>query len=225
MSNGQTSVSSPEQARAYGKPIEILVGTDETSFYIHEGIVRASSKFFDNALKPGWVESKERCVRLPEDDPDVFSIYQEWPYSLQIRVGAKEIAELYVVLCKAYCLGEKLMDCNFKDAIINEIIRNTKVVIDGEIYFPGDWAIKLSYEGTTHISHLRKLLVDFLVYEAEGSWLSKGSMDVLPKEYLFDIAIGMTNARDEVPAKAPWKDESQVKALYHSRREEKDSRK
>jgi hypothetical protein len=70
-----------------------------------------------------WKEAQERTIKLPEDDPEVFSVYQEWLYDGLIHTGSQTLFpatdDEYEALVKAYILGEKLMDQDFKDATID----------------------------------------------------------------------------------------------------------
>ena len=48
------------------------VGETKQEFYVHESLLRANSRFFDNALKKEWKEGQEAAVDLPVHDPDLF---------------------------------------------------------------------------------------------------------------------------------------------------------
>jgi hypothetical protein len=58
--------------------IAVHAGTDSPSkpFFIHESILRQSSSFLNNALKPQW--RKNDTIKLPECDRDAFSTYAQW---------------------------------------------------------------------------------------------------------------------------------------------------
>ncbi|KAF2494963.1 hypothetical protein BU16DRAFT_428025, partial [Lophium mytilinum] len=155
-----------------GEGLKVLVGPEEVPFFVHEGPIRASSKFFDNAMKGPWNESTERCVRLRDDDPEIFSIYQHWLYSqtLSTRKDYDVARKTYSALCDAYCLGEKLMDDNFKNTAIDAIIQRRSSSSGGTVWAPGGDVIAKAYKGTPEGSLLRKLLVDFFAYRATTSW-------------------------------------------------------
>jgi len=198
------------------------VGAEKTIFYVHDSIIQASSKFFDNAMKGGWKESEERRVKLFDDDANTFSLYQDWLYSHQIStckdVGGREGNEEYIELCKAYCLGEKLMDDNFKNAVVDAIIhKNATKASDGHHWYPVGKAIRYAYDGTPAGSPLRKLLVDFYAYQAVEGWLSDyTSVEEVPKEFLYDVTIATFRARGCINVSFPWGDSRQVKTRYHT---------
>ncbi|KAF2501378.1 hypothetical protein BU16DRAFT_437218, partial [Lophium mytilinum] len=145
--------------------IKVLVGPEEATFHIHEGIIRSSSKFIDNAMKPGSTEFEKGGLRLADDDPESFTLYQEWLYSRQIHLEREEPIMKYLPACKAYCLGEKLMDNDFKNAVVDTIIRTTtETTVNESCFFPSVDSICVSYERTPRGSPLRQLIVDFYAY-------------------------------------------------------------
>lgn len=58
--------------------VRVLVGTEKPcarEFFAHEALICQRSRFFANAMNGSWIESDERKVPLPEDEPDVFALY------------------------------------------------------------------------------------------------------------------------------------------------------
>lgn len=109
------------------KTIICRVGNDPVQdFYVHETLFTASSEFARMALKKDWKEAEDGVVPLPEDDTHSFGLYQQWLYTGNIFINRRpepvQGQEHYDLLVKAYLLGEKLIDCNFKDTIIDCII-------------------------------------------------------------------------------------------------------
>ncbi|XHG06331.1 hypothetical protein AWENTII_009536 [Aspergillus wentii] len=61
--------------------ITVLVGSSERHFHIHRSLLRRHSLFFRHMLRSEkFQESKERIVRLPEDDVTTFAVFAEWLY-------------------------------------------------------------------------------------------------------------------------------------------------
>jgi hypothetical protein len=58
--------------------LKIVVGPagDTRDFCIHEALLTARSKFFEKAMGKGWKEAEEKLVKLPDDDPDIFALYE-----------------------------------------------------------------------------------------------------------------------------------------------------
>lgn len=53
-----------------------VVGTEKKEYNVHEQILCANSPFFKAAFEEEWAEGRERTIPLPEDDPEVFELYQ-----------------------------------------------------------------------------------------------------------------------------------------------------
>ena len=60
--------------------ITVLVGESESSFQVHEWLIRKASPFFDKAMSRDWIERRERTIRLVHDDPEVFDVYASYLY-------------------------------------------------------------------------------------------------------------------------------------------------
>ena len=123
------SVERPENgSRRYRGPvITFKVGNENSElFMIHESLVTGSSEFARLALQREWKEAADRIIPLPEDEPDIFEIYQAWLYDRSIYteywLGSEESADEAVRLLKAWGLGDKLLDTQFKDAIMDALI-------------------------------------------------------------------------------------------------------
>lgn len=114
--------------RLHSDVIVFLVGVDEPMrFIVHERLVNPRSEFTRLALRGVWKEALGRTIKLPEDDPEVFSVYQQWLYDGLVHTSSGTIFptktdDEYEALVKAYILGEKLMDPDFKDAITDAIV-------------------------------------------------------------------------------------------------------
>jgi hypothetical protein len=67
--------------------VVFLVGDTEApkKFTVHEDIVKASSEFVRLALRGEWKEASTRQIPLPDDEPAVFSVYQQWLYNSLIH--------------------------------------------------------------------------------------------------------------------------------------------
>jgi hypothetical protein len=60
-------------------------------FCIHEALLTARSKFFERAMGKSWKEAKEKLVRLPEDDPRIFALYEQIVYTGRIPIFDDEV--------------------------------------------------------------------------------------------------------------------------------------
>lgn len=107
--------------------ITVSVGSDDVHYPVHEDVVRKSSKFFDNAMKPEWAKARPnpRVVDLSDEDPRIFQIYLHWMYFKTIPSVYTTIATNwnpeYVQLSSCYIMGEKLVDSAFKNAVLTAL--------------------------------------------------------------------------------------------------------
>lgn len=150
-----------------------------------------------------WKESKQRSVRLEDDDPDTFQLYLHWLYRGTLPVRADEPGHAcnseYLQLAKAYVLGDKLQDGDFQDIIIDAIIDkwNSKAS-DGHNCFPVGAVVTCIYNNTPESSKARRLLVDICVHNGSKSWLSDWTKECdIPKDFLFDMVIALFSKEEE----------------------------
>ncbi|KAF2242042.1 hypothetical protein BU26DRAFT_439443 [Trematosphaeria pertusa] len=152
--------------------LKILVGEKEQVFVIHEGVLTTRSKFFKNAMQKGWKEAEDKIVKLPEDDPTAFELYEQLVYAGHAENGAQaddccdpvtlQFGTESYVLCKLYVFAEKLQDSKAKNKIMDTLV--DRIEQDVTIsYFPNPRAIKVVYDGTPSGSLARRLMVDLYV--------------------------------------------------------------
>jgi hypothetical protein len=191
-----------------GKAIEVIVGLKPpTTLIAHENLVCASSVFFNKAMSQDWKEAKERSIKFEDEDPDVFQLYLHWLYrgTLPVRIdepGQEGNAE-YLQLAKACVLGDKLQDGDFQDVIIDAIVDKCKSeASDGRTWFPVGPVIQQVYDNTLESSKARRLLTDLYISHGSGSWLREWiKQDEIPRDFLFDVAIGFLDRRIDDPTK------------------------
>ncbi|KAI9928693.1 hypothetical protein MW887_001910 [Aspergillus wentii] len=110
-------------------------------FSVHENLVRTSSRFFDKAMAGKWRESLQRTVKLPDEEPNIFTLYLHWLYygALPVYCDKPGLAgnSEYLELAKAYVLGDKLLDSKFQDTVIDAIIeKSLSKAKDGASWYP-----------------------------------------------------------------------------------------
>lgn len=151
--------------------IVFLVGTYAPKRYsIHERLVSPRSEFVRLALRGQWKEARERTINLPEDDPDVFAVYQQWLYGGLIHTCCDTsfscTDDEYEALAKAYILGEKLMDDDFKDAIADAIVDKLRSLRRFDTGLT-----TLVFNNTPSGSPLRRLWMDAYYHFGSSEWL------------------------------------------------------
>lgn len=157
-------------------------------FIIHESLIAARSEFVRTALQKDWKEAKEGVVPLPEDDIDSFDLYQQWIYTGGIFLNrfatATDTQNEYELLVRAYLLGEKLIDLDFKDTVIDCIIHKLRAsrTFDARL-------TNLIYENTPPESPLRRLWLDIYFYSGSPNWLDEKALgDFIHPEFAVDLS-------------------------------------
>ena len=156
----------------YGSDSVILrVGKegDSKDFLIHRDIITRRSPLVKQALSGEWKEAQDGVLLMPEDEPAIVKLYQQWLYTGCIFTdhrAAKETAAEYVTLVQCYVLGDKLFDGVFKDCIIDAII---SLLLSTHLFDPS--LTNLVYECTTSGSPLRKLWQDIYLFAGSSAWL------------------------------------------------------
>ena len=62
---------------------------------MHESLLTSRSKFFKKAMNKGWKEAEDKLVKLPEDDPDIFALYEQLVYTGCIPVFDDDPERIY----------------------------------------------------------------------------------------------------------------------------------
>lgn len=57
---------------SFNKIVEVVVGSEEKPFQIHESILVSSSKFFQTAMRGLWAEQREGPIKLEDEQPEIF---------------------------------------------------------------------------------------------------------------------------------------------------------
>ena len=195
--------------------IKILVGPEETPFYIHEGILTARSEFFEDAIRQGsWKESNTRTVKFPEDNLKMFALYMQLAYTGVISPvyygdnsrgrthmicscdHPEYFAEEYESLCRLYVFSEKVRDVNAKKATLSALISkiNQELLDRCDLrdpkdtkYLPGAKAINIMYGGTMEHDVGRMVLVDCYVKVGSGMPWGKPDIEMVDVEFLKDL--------------------------------------
>ena len=206
----------------------VLLGTGpkasrETKIF-HRNLLISISSFFATGLTSSFKEASTGVFELEEEDPDIFSVFEQWVYKDRLFIkkpasssSASEDTEddckEWECLPLLYTLGERLDAPKFKDAVISAIIEKvneSKVV-------PDNWAAYV-YQNTVSTCALRRLIVDFHVFAHQGRLLKKGACpdaEELEVEFLQDAMERISDAGSSVFAadagEMPWSDT----CVYH----------
>jgi hypothetical protein len=79
--NDRTSLTLLINNSVTSEPIVIAVGEEKKKFLVHAHLLRASSKYFLEALSMTHMGSELQTVPLPDADANAFRIYAKWLYT------------------------------------------------------------------------------------------------------------------------------------------------
>ncbi|KAI7698728.1 hypothetical protein KC353_g16814, partial [Hortaea werneckii] len=147
-------------------PILVKVAQPPNLFYIPRETLCASSDYFNTALKEEWQEGRIGEVELQDVDPRIFNIYANWLMRRRVYIDCessegKVMTDQYFLAFKAYALGDRLLDQDFKDAVTDVIAFYMIMEKDSEGYeyrLPCDSSINMLYSTTTPGCTARRLL-------------------------------------------------------------------
>jgi len=189
--------------------IIVKVGNTGIAYPVLESVIRKSSKFFDNAMKPEWASARPdpRVVDLSDEEPEVFGIYIHWlyfrtfPTVTTVDLGPNSPEAL--LLCKCYIMGDKLMDPTFKNATLKALVDATHNQPHCNPRIPGPGSIKSIYEGTTGGSPARKLIVDLWVaYVGESSLIYL--TEQLPHGFVLEFSRALVLSKCKAKDTRSW---------------------
>lgn len=214
--------------------IHVSEGDGCKTFNVHKTLLTSRSRFFANALTDGtsWREAEDGAVRLPEDDPSIFTLYLEILYHNRIPVREseakadqaecqKDIKALqqaafdstlnqYETLGKLYVLCDMLQDDRASNLVISAFVEISSTLnpYTKKNHHPGRDPVGIVYRNTPASDPLRKYLTELYVFHAEEHWFSTMSANDYPAEFLFDVMAGMARARSKPSAASRLRDAS-----------------
>ena len=144
-------------------------------FVVHGSFPTTRSEFFRRVLNGNWQEAGTRVTNLPDDDPDIVTLYVNFIYTGQLPTAAKDDKEFrelatseccdyimaeYRTLFHIYVFAEKLQDVSAKNGVTKAVWKLSSVKSK-----EGAWhavpldAVKLVYQRTPLNSLARSLVV------------------------------------------------------------------
>lgn len=191
--------------------VQVKVGPEKT-FIIHKGLLCNSAEYCKATFEGGFKESQTQFLELPEEDPVMFSHFQLWLYSgniLESHETAKDIS--WKVLTDLYFFGEARGIPSLQNEAIDVCIyKSTASNVIPTLQ------INRVYENTPENSPLRRLLVDWMTFDAiliDPKWFKDDRKDQYPKQFLFDLAVSLY--QKGVGAKSKITDFKAVRSNYH----------
>jgi hypothetical protein len=149
----------------FTKFFQVLVGPDEKVFVVHKEVIIARSPFFEAASSERW-NKLDQNIKLPEDEPHIFSRYLQCVYQdVVIAKGNLGLASQLTQLVKLYIMADKFGDLTSSNLIIDKFMDDS----DKAFVSPGCSLVKYTYSRTAPTSPLRRLMVDYYMHEGGES--------------------------------------------------------
>ncbi|KAF2827252.1 hypothetical protein CC86DRAFT_208688 [Ophiobolus disseminans] len=177
-----------------------------------ESVIRKSSKFFDNAMKPEWATARPdpRVIDLSDEGLDIFKIYLHWLYFRTLLTvvtdGDGPKNPEYLVLFRCYIISDKFVDIEFNKVVLNSIVDALEYQPYYSPCYPGQGPIRIIYDGTTEGAPARRLLVDLWVKYVGESWV-KHIHAGLPHDFVVEFSRALLLKKcDQLENTRSWKE-------------------
>ncbi|KAF2486837.1 hypothetical protein BDY17DRAFT_321598 [Neohortaea acidophila] len=213
--------------------IKVVVGTDKYTYRVHKSYLTKPGSFFETALKKPWIKGHHRTIELPEDDPYDFHVYVQWLYTG--KLFCKPLYEQepeteernYGLLFDLYVLGQKLLDREFQDRVVDATIaasHDTGYKESSKRLFPSDGVVDSLYRRTSKGCPMRRLLIDLSICQGGEGWMvpAQNDPDGINVEFLIDLATAFykIQADDTIMDKLEELDEDPGCEYHHHGKDE-----
>ncbi|KAK1080378.1 hypothetical protein LTR33_005593 [Friedmanniomyces endolithicus] len=183
-----------------GATVEVVVGADESIFYVHERLLRSTSEFFKAALSKEWKGGQARKVELPDDSVCSFEGYTRWLYTGKLAVIESGKDTEVGLLASLYGFGEKIIDEQFQNCVIDALVAATRTDVPDNAggsnhWYPTKGTVDSIYRITPKGSPARRLMVDMHTINAQEAWIDVDCPEQNNHEFLIDLAISLLNNR------------------------------
>ncbi|KAL9582618.1 MAG: hypothetical protein Q9212_003197 [Teloschistes hypoglaucus] len=170
--------------------VTIKVGIElrQREYVIHTELLCFYSPFFKKAINSDFAEGTTGVVHLPDDEYEVFEIFQNWLYRDKLELTSAEAAKMTLLL-GLWVFGDKIQAPGFQNAAI-EALRD-RTVGTPRIFRLKD--ILFAFGNTLTKSPLRQFIVDLYVWEgAVGESIEKFLHEGYPSEFIVSVVQGYT---------------------------------
>ncbi|KAL9586211.1 MAG: hypothetical protein Q9203_003942 [Teloschistes exilis] len=178
--------------------IKVGIEPHQHEFTIHTDLLCYYSPFFKKAINSGFAEGKTGVINLPDDEFEVFEIFQNWLYRDNLELTQVEASKMTLLL-GLWVFGDKLQVPGFQNAAI-EALRD-RTVGSPRICRLKD--ILFAFGNTSPASPLRQFIVDLYVWEGTiGESIEKFLREGYPHDFIVSVVQGYTKQFHRPSAKA-----------------------
>jgi hypothetical protein len=154
---------------------------------VHREVICTKSGFFRAACSTRWQEGREKVVRLPEVQPNVFQVYIDWTYTDTLVPGA---AATFTSTNEPSCRG--LVDLYLLGDVLDDVkLRNKAMqLLSAQVAAyaqPNHKTICHIWRNTPPNSLLRKWTVDIKISNASRKLFVEHA-EHYPAEFMLQVA-------------------------------------
>ncbi|KAL5434874.1 hypothetical protein PMIN07_007341 [Paraphaeosphaeria minitans] len=194
------------------RPKDICVPTQDAESFQGRTIKLSIDESTDTEIPQVLFRTDPYTIDLSGEIFDVVNAYVTWLYIRKLAVLEGTPLDVFEYLADAFVFGERIVDIEFKNDVMDSIIVQATGARDGKIHLPGSSSMNRIFSGTVGGSPARRLMVDFFVdgvHDADGFW--EHDVDLYSEEVLRDMLKGMREKR-RLADRCPWKNDC---ANYH----------
>ncbi|KAI9811447.1 MAG: 40s ribosomal protein L44e [Pycnora praestabilis] len=201
---GAAKSKKPPPKSLYDTIIFVDVGKSKRRFGIHKGLLSYYSTYFNSAINGNFMEAQTGIISLPDDEEDIFEIFNSWLYTGKVRDdtrGEDEGHLSFQQLTHLYVFGDSKDVVKLRNAVIDELLAE----IDYQWSSPCKEIIYI-YENTAETSMLRKFFIDFYIWGTEDLKNSLSFRQDAPRSFLWDLLFALDlRPGPRNPAGAPYR--------------------
>ncbi|KAL8913277.1 MAG: hypothetical protein Q9172_007316 [Xanthocarpia lactea] len=141
-------------------------------------------------LNGNWEEAKSNIINLRADEPQIFEIFQNWLYGVNLELDSDQIKDISLLL-NLWIFGDKIQVPEFQNAAIEGLRYATTEP-------PRHFRLKdieTAFENTGEGSPIRKLIVDLYVWEGPVRGQMKRFLEEgYPRAFIAQVFEGYVDA-------------------------------
>lgn len=147
---------------------------------------------------------------MPEALASMVNLYINWAYTKKLKLNVPknlyEIDDMNAILVAAYIFAEQIQDNTFADNVMDILIAANKMKMDNECAYLDSDLVAAIYRHTSASSTLRKFVQEEYIWNGRAARLDDLARDMLPADFLFDLAVGLMIYRQPSKTRNPTKD-------------------
>lgn len=155
------------------RTVTIYVGGDKIPFHVHLDQLCDASTFFLVTFKSGFKETYEETVHLPTDDESTVDLFVEWLYKEQcgfLLPPFDHNGEYSMQSVRLLVFADRYDIPKLRIYILETLLAH---IHTNDSYSPSGEVIKYCYRNTVPGSGIRKLLVDWFIWDADPGWYKR----------------------------------------------------